>query len=539
MPARRLHELEDENGKTQEGRVLSRSKRFLKGVVFGYSYQALTMLAALWLTPFLLHHLGQHDYGLWLTALPIVNYLMLADFGIVALLPRSVAYATGRAGGDKKNATELPHILAQTTVVVLCQTPLVIAAAVLTWVFLPKEWVAMRGPLALTMGVFAVLFPMRIFAAVLEGLQEQAFVIRATMVSWTLGLITNVLMILAGFGLYSLATGAVVTAVGTPIACLYRLWKQHREVLPSRLSKLSKPEWMGQLRQGFWISASQVGQILMATTDVLIIGKVLGPAMVVPYVCTGKLANVLSNQPQMLMQLAMPGLSEMRTGETKERVYQASIALSQGMLLLTGLMFCVILAINRPFVFWWVGAKEYAGFALTALILLNMLLRHWTMTIGYTAFSFGHEKRLAIFGFLDGLVTSSTMLLLVGHFGYRGVVAGAVLGVSLTMLPANTIIVARELHLSVYRMFAPFWPWFWRCALVVAGSALMARAWSPVSPLQMVAAGAVITVVYCAVLWRPILASPLGPYLANLANVVGVRYPKLMDAVLSVEKVRS
>lgn len=518
---------------------MSRSKRFLKGVVFGYSYQAVTMLAALWLTPFLLHHLGQHDYGLWLTALPILNYLMLADFGIVALLPRTVAYATGRAGGDKKNATDLPHILGQTAVVVLCQTPLVIAAAVLTWLFLPKEWVALRGPLGLAMAAFAATFPLRIFPAVLEGLQEQAFTIRATMVSWTIGIVTNVLMILAGLGLYSLAAAWVITLAGTPIACIYRLWTHHREVLPSRLPRFSKPELLGQLGQGFWISAGQVGQILMASTDLLIISKVLGPTMVVPYFCTGKLANVLSNQPQMLMQLAMPGLSEMRTGETKERVYQASIALSQGMLLLTGLLFCVILAINKPFVFWWVGAKEYAGFTLTALILLNMLLRHWTMTVGYTAFSFGHEKRLAICGFLDGLVTASSMLLLVGHFGYRGVAAGAILGVSLTMLPANMIVVARDLHLSVLDMFAPFWPWFWRCALVVAGSALWARAWTPVSPLQMIAVGAVITVVYCAVLLRPILASPLGPYLTNIANTIRIRYPKLMDAVLSVEKVRS
>lgn len=517
---------------------MTRSKRFLKGVVLGYSYQAATLVAGLWLTPFLLHHLGQRDYGLWLTALPILNYLMLADFGIVALLPRTVAYATGRAGGDKKNATDLPHILGQTSVVVLCQTPIVIAAAILTWVFLPKDWLALRGPLGLAMGVFAGLFPLRIFPAVLEGLQEQAFAIRATMASWVIGLVTNVLMIYAGFGLYSVATGWVIALAGTPIACVYRLWTHHREVLPSRLPRFSKPEFWSQLGQGFWISAGQIGQILMASTDVLIISKVLGPIMVVPYVCTGKLANVLSNQPQMLMQLAMPGLSEMRTGETKARLYQASIALSQGMLLLTGLLFCVILVINKPFVFWWVGSKQYAGFIVTALILLNMLLRHWTLTVGYTAFCFGHEKRLAICAFLDGLVTASTMLLLIKHFGYIGVVAGSIAGVCLTTLPANMVIVSRELQLSVYHMFAPFWPWCWRCALVVAGCAVWARTWTPVSPLQMVVVGAVIVVVYCAVLLRPILASPLGPYLRDAASGVRLRYPKLMDAILSVEKAR-
>jgi O-antigen/teichoic acid export membrane protein len=519
-----------------EGRLLSRSKRFMSGLVFGYTNQVATMLVGLWLTPFLLHHLGQAGYGLWLTALPILNYLMLADFGIVALLPRTVAYATGRAGGDKKNATDLPATLGQTAVVVLWQTPLVALVAALVWVFLPKEWIGLRGPLGLTMGVFAALFPTRMFAAVLEGLQEQSFVVRASMLSWAAGTVCSVLMILAGFGLYSVAVGWLFILVGSAVACAYRLWTHHREVLPSRLPRLSRPELMGQLGRGFWISANQVGQILMASTDVLIISKMLGPVMVVPYVCTGKLANTLANQPQMLMNMAMPGLSEMRTGESKERLYQVSVALSQGMLLLTGLLFCVILAINKSFVHWWVGPKEYGGFTLTWLILLQMLMRHWNLTIAYTAFCFGHEKMLAISGFLDGLVTAGAMLLLVRHFGYAGVVTGSIIGVCLTTLPSNLITVARELRLSPFRLLAPFWPWFWRCGLVAGGCAMFARTWTPVSPLQMMAVGAVVALVYCAVLLRPILASPLGPYLQRGTRGARNRYPRLMDAILHVEK---
>jgi hypothetical protein len=30
----------------------------------GYTYQELLMLVGLWLTPFLLHRIGQHDYGI-------------------------------------------------------------------------------------------------------------------------------------------------------------------------------------------------------------------------------------------------------------------------------------------------------------------------------------------------------------------------------------------------------------------------------------------------------------------------------------------
>jgi O-antigen/teichoic acid export membrane protein len=517
----------------------------MSGLAFGYTNQVLVMLTGLWLTPFLLHHLGQRDYGLWLTALPILNYLMLADFGIVALLPRTVAYATGRAGGDKKNATDLPHTLGQTALVVLCQTPVVMVAAALTWLFLPKEWLGLRGPLGLAMFVFAALFPLRMFPAILEGLQEQAFVVRAGMLSWAIGTLTSVLMILSGCGLYSVATGWVLTLAGSAMACAFRLWTSHRELLPSRMPKLSKPELWAQLGRGFWISASQVGQILMAGTDVLVISRLLGPVMVVPYVCTGKLASVLANQPQMLMHVATPGLSEMRAGEAKERLYQVSIALSQGMLLITGLLFSVILVINQSFVHWWVGPTQYGGFTLTFMILLQMVVRHWGTTFAYTAFCFGYEKRLAISGFFDGLVTACAMLLLVRHFGYVGVVAGSIAGACLTTLPTTMITIARELHISTSRLVVPFLPWAWRFALVAAGCLVWARMWTPASPVQMILTGAAISLVYCAVLLRPILASPLGPYLQQGVQAalrlfrVKPAVPSIpsVPAVLSVESV--
>jgi O-antigen/teichoic acid export membrane protein len=516
---------------------LSRSKRFFHGVVFGYGNQVLVMVAALWLTPFLLRHLGQHDYGLWLTALQIMTYLALADFGIVALLPRTVAYATGRAGG-KEHALELPSVLGQTAVIVLGQTPLVIAAAALAWLFLPKEWLGLRGPLGLIMASYAVLFPLRMVPAVLEGLQEQAFVVGANMLSWAVGTLSNVFLILAGFGLYSIAVGYLLQQTVSAIICTYRLRTHHPQVLPSRLPKLSRAELWGQLGRGFWISANQLGQVLMAGTDVLIISKVLGPSMLVPYVCTGKLAGALANQPQMLMHLATPGLSEMKTGESKQRLYQVSIALSQGMLLLTGLLCCVILVINKAFVLWWVGPKQFAGSTVTCLLLAQMLLRHWNLTFAYTAFSFGYEKMLAISGLLDGLVTTGAMLLLVSRFGYVGIVAGSILGVCLTSMPANMITMARELRLPASRLVAPFWPWFWRFALVGAACMLLSGTWTPTSPLQMIAIGAAVGIVYCTLLARPILASPLAPYLQRGAEGVRHIFLKPMAATPNVEKAR-
>src|SRR5579863_7734414 len=99
---------------------MSRSRRFLGGLIPTYAYQAILMLTGLWLTPFFLGRLGQHDFGLWIVGTQILLYLTLSDFGVVALLPIEVAASTGRGGGADK-APDLSRIVGQTFRLVLYQ----------------------------------------------------------------------------------------------------------------------------------------------------------------------------------------------------------------------------------------------------------------------------------------------------------------------------------------------------------------------------------------------------------------------------------
>src|SRR5437588_12949535 len=118
---------------------MSRTGRFLSGMGFGYITQILTMIIGFWLVPFLLFRIGQHDYGLWLVGAQIMFYLGLLDLGVVALLPREAAFATGRAGSVQE-ASDLPILVGQTARMVLLQTPLVALAAIIAWFVIPAEW---------------------------------------------------------------------------------------------------------------------------------------------------------------------------------------------------------------------------------------------------------------------------------------------------------------------------------------------------------------------------------------------------------------
>src|SRR5260370_6514879 len=358
---------------------MSRTERFVSGISLAYASQVLTTLVGLWLTPFLLFRIGQHDYGLWLVGTQIMFYLGLLDVGVVALLPRETAFATGRARSIEE-ASDLPLIVGQTARVVLWQTPLVALAAIIAWFLIPVEWEGLRNPIGMVLVAFVLTFPLRIFGALLHGLQDLAFLGRIGIISYVISTAVTVALILLGWGLFSLAIGWAVLQLISAITSWYRLRRHFPTVLPGALPRIVWPAMRGRLKKGFWVSANQIAQVLLSGTDILIIGKLFGPAAIVPLVCTGKLITVLSNQPQMLIPLAVPALSQMRTGESRARVSQVCIALAQAMLMLSGAVVCVVLAVNQGFVGRWVGAGQYSGFGLTTLILLSMLLRHWNQT---------------------------------------------------------------------------------------------------------------------------------------------------------------
>jgi O-antigen/teichoic acid export membrane protein len=492
---------------------MSRSKRFLSSVGLSYMYQGLVMAVGLWLTPFMLKRIGQHDYGLWLVGAQILSYLMMLDFGVVALLPRETAYATGRAGGIVEHAKDLPRIVGETASVVMCQMPVVIAAVLLVWFLMPQAWHGFRGPITLALAIFTVMFPLRIFQAVLEGLQDLRFIGRVQILVWAISTGLMIVLILSGWGLYSLAASWSAAQLVSAGIMIFRVKHYFPSVLPDRIPRLTKSGLYDHFSRGFWVSLSQVAQPLLNGSDVLVIGKVFGPSMVVPYSCTSKLISVLSNQPNLLMQAAMPGLSELKTGESRERIFKATTALGQALLMLSGALACVVLVVNRGFVNWWVGPKQYGGATLTGLITVVMLLRHWNTTASYATFCFGYERRLAIATILDAIVTVGASIILVQRLGLIGAPIGAIVGVCGVSLPLNLSALCREVGVSFKELLMPLWPWFWRF-LIVAGLAVVAgRFCVSLNLVQTATVSAIAALIYVAVMIQPSQQSALGSYL--------------------------
>ena len=492
--------------------VTSRSGRIAGGLSVGYLNTAVITLVGLWLTPFLLRHLDQHNYGLWLLTAQTLFYLGLTDLGIVALLPREVAFVAGRPKATL--ALEVRSLVGETARLVFWQLPLAAIVGVVTWWLVWRTWPALSGPFAVVVATFVLTFPLRIFQAVLQGLQDLTWLGGVQIASWIGGTIVTIVLVAAGVEIYALAAGWATTQVLSAGLAWLRLRRRFPDVLPVRLPGLALSSARAHLSRGVWISVSQVAQVLLNGTDLLVIGAMLGPNAVVPYACTGKLIAFLANQPALFMQTSLPALSELRASAPRERMCQVSTSLTQLLLITSGAFACMALAFNGSFVTWWVGPSRFGGDTLSALMVLAMLLRHWNVSAVYTLFCFGNERRLAITTAVDGLVGLLAMALLVPRLGVHGAILGSILGVVAISLPGNLRALAREQGVPFLASIRPLRPWFGRftpIALVVIATFM----WSPVPPLIVGALAAVaIGIIYTAFIIPVALQPPLGLLLA-------------------------
>jgi hypothetical protein len=248
----------------------------------------------------------------------------------------------------------------------------------------------------------------------------------------------------------------------------------------------------------------------------------------VPFACTGKLIGVLANQPQMLMQAAGPALSEMKMAESRQKLFQVCTALSQAMLLVSGAVVCVVLTVNRGFVNWWVGAGQYGGLLLSALLLLAMLLRHWNTTAVYAIFCFGYERRISVTTLLDGAVTVGGAILFVRFFGAIGAPMGALLGVCLVSLPGNLSALAHESGVKPTTLIRTLWPWFYRFVLLAAGAWAVTKVFVPQTFPAITITALLSGAVYSLVMLPLVLREPLGAYVRPRFSAALMRFRQVL-----------
>jgi len=463
---------------------MTRARKAVVTSAFGYLQFGAAIVLGLVVTPMVLQQVDPRAYGLWLAVGELLGYLALADIGVFAVLPWTIAEAEGRR--DREEIRVFMTNGVALGVALAAVTPASIAAV---WFLAPSvlgltaaDRALVGGPLTILVVASVVSAPLAAFNAALIGLQDVTFVGGTAVARSVLMAGMTVILLARGWGLYALAIGAAVPTVLFAFLNVFRVARTE----PSLLGGWPRPSTRHMRRLvsegvGGWLGG--FGWRLSAMSNSLVLAATGRADLIAIYACTSKTTQLLLQLAWIVPDSALVGLIQIHGEGRAARRREITDALLKLYLVLAGGVAILVLAVNPAFVRWWVGAEFFGGAALNLLLAASLIVSSFAHAVAALGSVLGRRLTLGAAGLLQGGAYVLMAFGLVLWLGLEGLVAAAIVSAAITMIPIGLLALTQVADLSPSRVGRDVGVWSWRAIPVLAAAAATGAAapgvWAP------------------------------------------------------------
>jgi len=404
----------------------------------GSSWFALgaNILVGIFLSPFIIHHLGDDAFGLWVLIFSITGYYGLFDLGIRSSIIRYVA--TFSATNDR---TELNRLIS-TALFTYSGIGAVAILITLTGSYylhsiFPKissDFLHTARLLFLIVGSAVALgFPLGVFGGILEGLQR-FYLLNCTSVSATL--LRALLIVLALRHSYGLLTVALITVSMPVLSGLVNAGVVFR-ILPLRINFQNVSR--GSLRRIATYSSSTfiilVASRLRFKTDAMVIGTFVSSAAITYFTIGSRLVDYAGEVVSGLAQIFVPMSSKSDATGDLAGLRRIFVAGNRACALIIFPMAAILIILGKSVIEAWMGPRYVAtSYPVMLVLVIPSTLMLAQSASGRTLFGMAKHKSLAIVTLLEGSANLFLSIVLVRRFGIMGDAVGTAIPLACTTL---------------------------------------------------------------------------------------------------------
>jgi O-antigen/teichoic acid export membrane protein len=408
------------------------------------------LVVAFFVSPILIHGLGDRRYGAWSLVESVLAYLTLFDLGIAAAVVRYIARF--EAHNDQKSLNKVfctslfIFALAGLCVLGIC------LALVCFWsrpLGVPADIVDDVRLLLLLLGAnVAIGLPLGTFSAALDGLGRypaKTLIRTFTLVIW---MPLAVLAIRAGAGLTGLALVITFTRLVEHLGMVLAT----RRYLPFlRLSPRFVNMETFRMIRGYSLSAfaAMVAGRISFQTDAIVIGAFLLPEDITHFVIAARLVEYLKDSIRAITTTFTPAFSALDAHNDRLAITHMWLNATRYILYLVLPAQLGVILLGKPFLSLWLGAT-YAEASYPTLVILALpigLLLSQSVS-ARLLYGTGHLRWFAIATIAEAVGNLALSLFLVKRLGIEGVAWGTAVP-NLFFSAAVAVYVLRSLNVSV------------------------------------------------------------------------------------------
>ena len=403
-----------------------RVRHIARNVLYNWFGTIATMAVGLFLSPFIIHRLGNVAYGVWVLAIGVMAYLGLLDLGMQSAVLRFVS--KGHTQNDHQGASEA--ISAALWVRLQISALILVLSAGLAAVFplifkVPAELAGDARKAILLTGVkMAITMSIGVVAGVLSALNRYDLQNYLSIVQTAVRVIGVVAVLRTGHGIVAIAVCELIAVL---IYNALLVWVAHR-LYPQLQILLNRPKIETLKRiwtYSFYAFLTTVAIQLIYQTDYIVVGKFVSVAAVTYYAIGYSLCSYTSQAINSMGATFVPAASTYEAaGDTNSLLMlyrngtRATLAVSLPILI-------TLMVRGRSFIGLWMG-PQYSHSSGTVLIILcsTFLFVFANRTAQAIAFGVEKHKMGAIWAIGEGVVNLSLSIVLARRYGIYGVAIG-------------------------------------------------------------------------------------------------------------------
>jgi O-antigen/teichoic acid export membrane protein len=403
------------------------SRSFIaKSVVSNWSSLTLNVLVAFWMTPFVVHHLGDTSYGIWALVLQLTGYMGVVDVGLRSALVRFVSRF--QAQGDQE---ALDRLLNSTFTVYAMMAPLCFVVAGLVARFgLPHMHIPaqMLGVARLTVfiaaGCIACDFIFATSHASLAGFSRWDLINSVWIPVLLVRTALSVVFLEMGFGLVTLAIIQFGVTLGGYSVELFIL----RHLLPKYRFKWTAPHMVHMrpiMEHGWYSFLLSFANRINYQVDSVVIAVFLPIEQVTYYVIGLRLVEYLRDVLNSTTMIFAPMVSSFEAVGETHRVANTLIRGTKYSLFVAFLGAGGLLGLGPDFIRLWMGPKFGDLSGMVVIIMAIGVIGSCTQfASGQVLFGLSKHRLNVNWTFVESILNLGLSLGLVHRYGILGVAAG-------------------------------------------------------------------------------------------------------------------
>ena len=379
-------------------------RQILKNVGSSWSALGVNVAVGIFLSPFILHRLGDAAFGVWVLIFSVTGYYGLFDLGIRSSIIRYISKYTATDDREKLTSFVNTALFSYTSVGLVSMILTVLLSSSVERVFkIPPEMHSQARLLLLMVGTSVSLgFPMGVFGGMLEGL-SRFYILNWTSIGSSLARAALIVYFLnRGYGLLTVALITVALPVLSSIVrgmIVLRLCP-----VALGLKYVDRASFRDMANYGSTTFLVLVAARLRFRTDALVLGTMMSTVAVTYFNIGSRIVDYAQESVSSLAQIFVPMVSQSEATGNLDRVRKIYIAGNRACAFLIFPLAATLIILGKHIIRVWVGARYIPhSYPVLVVLIVPYTLMLSQAASGRVLFGVSKHQTLATITVIEGV----------------------------------------------------------------------------------------------------------------------------------------